>query len=217
MADKIKFCPQCGQKYSEGAKFCSKCGYNFDLIEDNQATSDTADTQAASDTSEQPETASRAGEQGKKPRNIHKVIAVVIASVVLAVLAIGIASNLVYQSKERAHQQYLESSESRVRESKRAKESKQESLETSLADDAKTIVTNMVQDDQNIDAKCTDVTITSHDYGNQYSGYAELEDDDGDSTTVDITVTDVKYDGSTSVQMDSDQVDKIADEFYTYD
>ena len=29
MAEKIKFCKQCGAPRIEGAKFCKKCGYQF--------------------------------------------------------------------------------------------------------------------------------------------------------------------------------------------
>lgn len=150
-----------------------------------------------------------------RTKDTHRTIAIVVSCLLLAILAVGVSSSLIYQSKERAHQQYLENSEARVKNERKVKESKQESLESALSYNAKSVVTDMVQNDQNIDAKCKSVTITSHDYGNQYSGYARLEDDEGTSATVDITITNVKYNDTVSVQMDSDQVDKIADTFYS--
>lgn len=196
-----KYCPKCGQECNKESKFCFNCGYNFKL--EHSSSSKKREKNSSADT--------RMG----TPENKPKVIMTMILCLLLIIVAVGISSSLIYDNKERAHQRYLESSELKARNEKKAKESKQESLESSLANSAKSVVTNMVQNDQNIDAKCTDVTITSHDYGNEYSGYANLEDDEGDSTTVDITVTNVKYDDSVSVDMDGDQVDKIADEFST--
>jgi len=139
--------------------------------------------------------------------------------IVLGVLALAavvvVTSSIVAQNKEQAHQEALQSSESRVRQSKKNSESREEDKEQSLAASAKSVVTNMVQNDDDLDAECTDVTIESHDGGNQYSGYAEVEDDYDTDITVDITVTEIKYDDKVSVYIDGDQQDKLNDAFYS--
>jgi len=192
-----RYCPKCGQENSKEARFCSKCGYKFETPKDGKTQMESSNISSLMD----------------RTKDTHRTIAIVVSCLLLAILAVGVSSSLIYQSKERAHQQYLENSEARVKNERKVKESKQESLESALAYNAKSVVTDMVQNDQNIDAKCKSVTITSHDYGNQYSGYARLEDDEGTSDTVDITITNVKYNDTVSVQMDSDQVDNIADTF----
>lgn len=141
----------------------------------------------------------------------------IILGVIAVAVVVVVASNVVINHKEQAHQAALQASESRVQSSKKAKESREEYREAGLAKDAKGVVNDMIQNDDNLDAKCTDVTIESHDGGNQYSGYASVEDDYDDSTTIDITVTDVTYEDNVSVEIPGDQEDKLSETFYSND
>lgn len=204
-----KFCPQCGNQVKGDALFCPQCGHQFTTTQ----TPDAPDTP-------QPTRASRhAPQQAPTPQptgHHNRWVAIVLGVLALAAVVV-VTSNLIIRNQEAAHQRALQASESRVQSSNRASESRREAKEKSLAATAKSVVTDIIQNDDDLDARCTEVTIESHDGGNQYSGYAEVEDDDDDSTTIDITITDVKYDDSVSVHIDGDQDDKLNETFYSND
>lgn len=201
-----KFCPQCGTEVPEDVAFCPACGHQFKT---QQAASDAEPTVTTDE--------SRTQQPVQPPKSHHRSwVAIVIG--VLAVIAIVIVtSNVISQNRERAHQQALQSSESRVASSKKASESRLESREQDIASTAKGVVNDIIQNDDNLDAECTDITIESYDGNNQYSGYASVKDDYDDSTTIDITVTDVKYDNSISVHIAADQDEELNDTFYSND
>lgn len=203
-----KFCPNCGTPAPANASFCRNCGYHFEKQADKAVTP-----------SVDAETSRPAPTQAPAPQapqsNQHKWLVIIGAVVGLAVVIV-ITMSVVFQKQQEAKQRAEAASVSRVSSSKAAKESSIQETERTLSKDAVDTVTDVVQDQFNLDAKCTSVTIESKS-GSQYFGYAKVSDDYDDETSVDVTITDVKYDDSLSVEIDGDGHATLSDTFYSND
>lgn len=204
MDNNFKFCPTCGNKVKATAKFCPKCGTQF----------------AQSTFQQQPNGPTpqftRANPNPGSPNNGHGRMTAIILAIVVVLVVIAAGGTIITQQQTRAKKAAILQS-SQLKESiHQAKQAKANKLKKELASDSVDTVTSIIQDDWNIDAECDDVVITSS-YGNdQYGGYAKISDDDGDEDTVDVTVTNVKYDDSVSVEIDGDDHQQLLDDFYTY-
>ncbi|EHO50732.1 zinc-ribbon domain-containing protein [Lentilactobacillus kisonensis] len=209
MDNEFKFCPQCGAKVKASAKFCPKCGHRFVEMTTNQS-----DDQSHTDLPHGSRKKDNGGNQFFKHRNwiIGSILAVV-----LIIVTIAIASSIITKQQVQARKEAMIQS-SQLKESiKKKKQAKIDATEKELSHSAVDVVTDMIQNDWDLDAECDSVTLTSSYGGNQYGGYADVSDDDGDHTTVDVTVTDVKYNDRISVEIDGDGHDQLNNTFNTYD
>ncbi|MBZ2201529.1 MAG: zinc ribbon domain-containing protein [Lentilactobacillus hilgardii] len=208
MENEFKFCPKCGAKVKANAKFCPKCGNRFIEMSQNRSSNDQSNAGSS-----QPQNMA----SGKKPfKHRNWLIAGVIA-VIVVIVTVTIASSIITKQQTQAKKTAMIQS-SQLKESiKKKKEAKENKTEKQLAHESVDVVTDMIQNDWDLDAECDDVTITSSYGGNQYGGYASVSDDDGDQTTVDVTVTNVKYDHNVSVEIDGDGHDTLNNTFDTYD
>ncbi|APR06615.1 zinc-ribbon domain-containing protein [Lentilactobacillus parabuchneri] len=207
--DEFKFCPKCGAKVKATAKFCPKCGFSFAQFNGG----------APDNNINQPQPSNRSGQTGSWFSNHHHRNWVIggVLGVVLVIIAVTVASSIITSQQTQAKKEAMIQS-SQLKESiKKKKEAKESKIEKKLSTEAVSVVTDMIQNDMNLDAECDDVTITSSYGGNQYGGYANVSDDDGDHTTVDVTVTNVKYENNVSVEIDSDGHDSLNNTFYSYD
>ncbi|MFC6273910.1 zinc-ribbon domain-containing protein [Levilactobacillus tangyuanensis] len=204
-----KFCPNCGASVPVGAAFCRNCGHQFKTQVDAQAT-------GATDNADSTEPVTTPAPTPQTPESPQHKWLVIIGAVIGLAVVIVITMSVVFQKQQEAKQRAEEASVSRKSSSKAASESRVQSREKSLATDAVDPVTDVVQNQFDLDAKCTDVTIESKS-GNQYMGYAKISDDYDDETSVDVTVTDVKYDKSVSVYIDGDDHTKLTDTFTSND
>lgn len=202
-----KFCPQCGTKLPADAVFCRNCGYKFS--EQPQAPQQTPSTPTPQPTS----TSTNRWAFLNNP-NFKKWATIGGVAIGLALVVI-ITMNVIFQKQQEAKQKAEQASVARVSRSRSSSESKIQSTERRLSKDAVDVVTNMIQDDFDLDAEATDVTVERHTGGDHYSGYASVEDDYGDSTSVDINITDVKYEKSVSVEIPD--TSKLYDEFDSND
>lgn len=209
MENNFKFCPTCGNKVKATAKFCPKCGTQF-----SQATFQQQQPQQPNGPNPQ-YTRSSLNNGGGSPNGNGRLTAIILAIVVVLVV-IAAGGTIITQQQTRAKKAAIIQS-SQLKESiHKAKQAKANKLKKQLASDSVDVVTDLIQNNWNIDAECDDVTITSS-YGNdQYGGYADISDDDGDEDTVDVTVTNVKYDDTVSIEIDGDDHQKLLDDFYTY-
>lgn len=206
MENESKFCPKCGTKVKAEAKFCPKCGNPFVKVTGSPESeeSERLATQPLRST-------------GKKSLRHRNWLITGIITAVLLVVTITIAGSIITKQQTQAKKAAMIQS-SQLKESiKKKKQAKENRIEKQLAHESVDVVTDMIQNDWDLDAECDDVTITSSYGGNQYGGYASVSDDDGDQTTVDVTVTNVKYDHNVSVEIDGDGHDTLDNTFNTYD
>ncbi|GHP15246.1 hypothetical protein YK48G_26710 [Lentilactobacillus fungorum] len=209
MDNEFKFCPHCGAKVKAGAKFCPKCGHRFVEMTTNQSNNQ-ADAEPTND-------ARKKSSHGNKFFKHRNWIIGGILAVVLIIVTIAVASSIITKQQVQAKKEAMIQS-SQLKESiKKKRQAKTDATEKELSHDAVDVVTDLIQNDWDLDAECDSVTLTSSYGGNQYGGYADISDDDGDHTTVDVTVTDVKYNDHVSVEIDGDGHEQLDDTFNTYD
>ena len=207
--DEFKFCPKCGAKVKATAKFCPKCGFSFAQFNGGQPTDNQNPVQPSA-------SSNQSGSWFSNHHHRNWVIGGVLG-VVLVIIAVTVASSIITSQQTQAKKEAMIQS-SQLKESiKKSKEAKENNIEKQLSHDSVDAVTNLIQNDWNLDAECDDVTITSSYGGNQYGGYASVSDDDGNHTTVDVTVTNVKYEDNVSVEIDGDGHDQLNSTFYSYD
>lgn len=188
-----KYCPKCGAKVNGDAQFCPKCGYAFNPKK-----------AAAKESAATNETKTRQKQEKSGMSPFQKKLVLWIGGAIVVTIIVVVAMGVITNQQQEAKQQAIQESQARQTSIKKSKEVKEQKLERSLASGSVDIVTDMIQNDMDLDAKCTDVTIESSLGDNQYSGYASVEDDYGNSDTADLTITNVKYDNSISVHMDGD-------------
>lgn len=207
--DEFKFCPKCGAKVKATAKFCPKCGFSFAQFNGGAPENNVNQTQPVS----------RGTNNGSWFSNHHHRNWVIggIFAVILVIVAVTVASSIITSQQTQAKKEAMVQSSALKESAKKKKEAKQNKIEKELSTEAVTPVTDLIQNDWNLDASCDDVTITSSYGDNQYGGYASVSDDEGNHTTVDVTVTNVKYDDDVSVEIDGDGHDTLDSTFYTYD
>ncbi|KRN02063.1 hypothetical protein FD13_GL000369 [Levilactobacillus senmaizukei DSM 21775 = NBRC 103853] len=204
-----KFCPNCGASVPAGAAFCRNCGHQFKAQVDEQPT-DTTDNAGRTESATTPAPTPQTPES-----NQHKWLVIIGAVIGLAVVIV-ITMSVVFQKQQEAKQRAEEASVSRKSSSKAASESSVQARERTLSTTAVDQVTDLVQNRFDLDAKCTDLTIDNKD-GNQYMGHAQISDDYDDDLTVDITITDAKYDKSDTVYIDGDDHARLNDTFTSND
>lgn len=205
--DEFKFCPKCGAKVKVTAKFCPKCGFSF------------AQLNGGAPQPEQPISQPQPVNHVNNDINHHRRNWLIggILGVILVIVAVTVASSIITTQQTQAKKDAMIQSSALKESAKKKKEAKENKTKKELASNAVSVVTDMIQNDWDLDASCDDVTITSSYGDNQYGGYANVSDDDGNETTVDVTVTDVKYDDNVSVEIDGDGHDQLDNTFYTYD
>ncbi|MGF2385622.1 zinc-ribbon domain-containing protein [Lentilactobacillus otakiensis] len=208
--DEFKFCPKCGAKVKATAKFCPKCGFAFAQFNGGAPEDNSNQSQPVNSGS------SNGGSWFSNHHHRNWVIGGILG-VILVIVAVTVASSIITSQQTQAKKDAMIQSSALKASAKKEKQAKLNKTEKHLSNEAVSVVTNMVQNDMDLDASCDDVTITSSYGDNQYGGYADVSNDDGDQTTVDVTVTNVKYEDTVSVEIDSDGTDKLNDTFYSYD
>ncbi|MEE8824525.1 hypothetical protein LASUN_22680 [Lentilactobacillus sunkii] len=209
--DEFKFCPKCGAKVKVTAKFCPKCGFSFAQLNGGAPQPEQPISQ--------PQPVNQGDNGGSWFSNHHHRNWLIggILGVILVIVAVTVASSIITTQQTQAKKDAMIQSSALKESAKKKKEAKENKTKKELSSSAVSVVTDLIQNDWDLDASCDDVTITSSYGDNQYGGYAKVSDDEGNETTVDLTVTDVKYDDNVSVEIDGDGHDQLDNTFYTYD